>query len=425
MKNKFIKLSFTIFAFLLMLSCTDNENFTGDSTLKVTTPSLTVQLDFADSQTLIEQEISYDFTVTIDQRQIVDVLVYLEQTAGTATLGDDFTMPGTVTIKKGTLSASGSISILEDELLEDTETATIQIATSAERNVSSVSGQTVSFNIANLTAGDLEIGLTWSSSTTVTDNEGVAILAEDLADLELLVSNTTIPTSQTFLSVDEEEGFESFTFSENFPDGEYFLVAQFFSAADFGSVYANLDLTLNFNQVGKVNNETVTVKSALNTANAGCQKAIIAKLIKSGTDYTFEAVGVNNNAGIPSDGTFVGAYTVETTTAGAFGAQFDGTVTLVDEGNGVRSFEGDWNGFGYVETYKFEFNPSCGTVTFQDDQSTGLGCGGPGISHGASPNANTISDPSDDSSFSVNYLENTTLGCGAPASEVTIKFTKI
>jgi hypothetical protein len=425
MKNKFIKIILIFSVFALILSCDDNNDFTGDSVLSATSPILSVNLSFENSQTLIEQEKQYAFTVALSEAQIVDVVVKLEQISGTATDGEDFTIPHTVTIPKGSLSASDVITIHADELIEDTETATIQIGLGTEANVSSVSSETVTFNIGNVTSGDVVIDLTWASSATITDNEGNAIAAEDLANLEILVTNTTIPTSQTFLSVDAAAGFESFVFSESFPDGEYFLVAQFFSAADYGGVFADLDLTLEFNQIGKINNEKVTIAAGLNTGNASCQASIIAKLIKNGADYTIETVGVPNNAGIPADGTFVGDYTVATTSEGQFGPAFDGTVTLVDEGNDVRSFVGDWNGFGIDQTWEFEFNPICGTVTFVDNQDTGLGCGGPGIIHGSSPNASVIPDPTDDSSFTITYRENTSSGCGGEPTDVTITFTKI
>jgi hypothetical protein len=425
MKNKFLKISFSFLAFLLMFSCSENDDYTNDSVVNATSPNLAVSLGFTNATTLIEQEASYPFSVSITEAQIVDVVVKLKQTDGTATAGEDFSMPNSVTIKKGSLSASGVITIHADELPEDEETVTIQIGLGNESNVSEVASEIVTFNIVNVTSGDVVIDLTWTSSATITDNQGNAIAAEDLADLEILVTNATIPTSQTFLSIDAVAGFESFIFLESFPDGEYFLVTRFFSAADYGGVFADLDLTLEFNQTGKINNEKVTIAAGLNTGNASCQSSIVAKLIKNGADYTIETVGLPNNAGIPADGTFVGDYTVATTSGGEFGPAFDGTVTVVDEGNGVRSFVGDWNGFGLDQTWEFEFNPICGTVTFVDNQDTGLGCGGPGIIHGASPNASVISDPTDDSSFTITYRENISGGCGGSPTDATITFTKI
>jgi hypothetical protein len=210
MKNKFLKISFSFLAFLLMFSCSENDDYTNDSVVKATSPNLAVSLGFTNATTLIEQEASYPFSVSITEAQIVDVVVKLKQTDGTATAGEDFSMPNSVTIKKGSLSASGEITIHADELPEDEETVTIQIGLGNESNVSEVASEIVTFNIVNVTSGDVVIDLTWTSSATITDNQGNAIAAEDLADLEILVTNATIPTSQTFLSIDAVAGFESF-----------------------------------------------------------------------------------------------------------------------------------------------------------------------------------------------------------------------
>ena len=117
MKNKFIKTSFLFLTLLLMFSCAENDDYTGDSVLTVSSPALEVSLGFSESQTLVETEKSYDFTVSISETQAVDVVVYLEQTEGTATAGEDFSMPSSVTIKKGSLSASDVITIHEDEII--------------------------------------------------------------------------------------------------------------------------------------------------------------------------------------------------------------------------------------------------------------------------------------------------------------------
>jgi hypothetical protein len=85
MKNKFIKISFSFLALLLMFSCESNDDYTGDSVVNATNPSLTVSLGFSNTETLIEKEASYDFTVSISEAQIADVIVNLVQTAGTAT----------------------------------------------------------------------------------------------------------------------------------------------------------------------------------------------------------------------------------------------------------------------------------------------------------------------------------------------------
>jgi hypothetical protein len=287
MKNKFIKISFSFLALLLMFSCESNDDYTGDSVVNATNPSLTVSLGFSNTETLIEKEASYDFTVSISEAQIADVIVNLVQTAGTATAGSDFSMPSSVTILKGNTTATGEITIHADELPEDEETVTIQIGLGNESNVSGVAGETVTFNIANLTDGDLVVGMDWNASSTVTDNYGKEIGAYDLGDLRLLLTDGT-----NILDGADGAVAETYTLVANAPDGVYYIVADFYDAMD---IPADLDITLTFDQVGTMNNVTSTFPSAINT-NFNCANNFVTltKITKVGTNYTLSDVGVNN-----------------------------------------------------------------------------------------------------------------------------------
>ncbi len=426
MKNTYFKTVLALTALVFVFACNDEDDLTGDSTANPSNPSLSVTLGFPSTQSLIETESTYDFTVTLSAPTIAAVDVKIAQTGGTATDGEDFEIPHSLRIAAGATSASGTITIFEDDLAEETENAIITIGSGFEANVSAISPQTVTFNILNYTEGDLVIDMTWTSPTDFTDSLGEAIDDEGIADLILFVTDVNIPTTNNFVTVDEEFGFESFVFEQGFPDGEYYLVAGYWSAEDFGGVAADLDISLTFNQPGVINDQVVTVPAALNTAFADCQSSIIAKLIKSGTSYTIESVGVNNAfPGIPDDGTFAGDYTVATTVAGGFGPLFDGPATIIDLGDGVRSFEGDWNGFGIPVDWEFFFAPGpCGPlVTFVDDQGTGLACAAPSITLNESSSPGTV-DPSDDSSFSVIFVEDLG-GCGGTPAEVEITFTKL
>ncbi|WP_392346225.1 Calx-beta domain-containing protein [uncultured Polaribacter sp.] len=287
MKNKFIKISFSFLALLLMFSCESNDDYTGDSVVNATNPSLTVSLGFSNTETLIEKEASYAFTVSISEAQIADVIVNLVQTAGTATAGSDFSMPSSVTILKGTMSTTSEITIHSDELVEETETVTIQIGLGNESNVNSVASETVTFNIANLTDGDLVVGMDWNASSTVTDNYGKEIGAYDLGDLRLLLTDGT-----NILDGADGAVAETYTLVANAPDGVYYIVADFYDAMD---IPADLDITLTFDQVGTMNNVTSTFPSAINT-NFNCANNFVTltKITKVGTNYTLSDVGVNN-----------------------------------------------------------------------------------------------------------------------------------
>ena len=301
MKNKFIKVSFSFLALLLMFSCDSNDDYTGDSVVNASSPSLTVSLGFSNTETLIEQEASYAFTVSISEAQIADVIVNLAQTAGTATAGSDFSMPSSVTILKGNMSATGKITIHSDELVEETETATIQIGLGNESNVNNIASETVTFNIANLTDGDLVVGLSWAASSTVTDNYGKEIGAYTLADLRLLLTDS--PYTTVYASADGATA-ETYVLSAAAPDGDYSFVADFY-AANY-EIASNLDLTLTFDQVGVINGQTHNFAAALSTLDVCADlNFVMASVTKSGNSYSFAEVGTKSsfNASI-----FAGTY---------------------------------------------------------------------------------------------------------------------
>ena len=285
MKNKFLKIALVMSAIILTTACTEDDA-TGDATNAPSSPSLTVSLDFEAEQSLVEAETTYGFTVSISEAQITNVRVHLSQTGGNATKGDDFDFPSTVTIAAGTTSISDVFTIHADEILEDTETATIQITDGTEANLNSISGTSVTFSIMNHSEDDLAIGLSWAASSAVTNNYGEAIEATDLADMRLLITN--VPYTG-ILKEEDGSGFETLNFLGTYPDGEYYIVADFYSANE---IAIDLDLEITLDQVGLINGATHSFPAAVNTTDACADlHYILAKVTKAGQDYTLEKVG--------------------------------------------------------------------------------------------------------------------------------------
>ena len=136
------------------------------------------------------------------------------------------------------------------------------------------------------TEENLMIDMTWAASSTVTDNYGNEIGATDLANMRLLITN--VPYTGILIQ-ENGAGFESLAFLGTYPDGEYYIVADFFAAND---ISINLDFELTFNQVGVINGETHSFPAAVNTTDA-CDNLhyILSKITKNGQDYTIEKVG--------------------------------------------------------------------------------------------------------------------------------------
>lgn len=343
MKNKIIKIALVLSAFMLTIACNEDDA-DGDSVSNPSSPSLTVTLDFANSQTLIEQEVEYGFTVSLSTPQLVDVVVYLSQTGGTATEGDDFTFPHSLRIPAGSTSLSSVIAIHADELIEDTETATIQITSGAEANVSSINGQTVSFSIQNLVEGDLAIGMDWAA-TGFQFPDGSAFSPYELADLRLLLSLG--PNNTDVIGGSDGGSAELYTLDGTFPDGEYYIVADFYAAYD--EVF-DIDVTLTFDQVGTINGQTHSFDAALNSANT-CAASffILAKVTKTGESYAIEEIGEWSGDSPRSDlADYVGTWSGPGSWSEIFGYTTEIVTTLDANGDlwmtgiGKQWFEGWW-----------------------------------------------------------------------------------
>lgn len=424
MKNKFLKSTIALSAFLLMFSCKEDDA-TGQSTLEPTSPLISVALDFNANQTFVENDSEHTFTVNLSEPQVVNVQVNVAQISGTATDGADFTIPHAITIPAGATSASGSIIIHSDELAEDTETAEISIGLGNEANADTTP-QVVTFEIQNVTADDLVIDLSWMNTSVITDNNGNEISAEALADLEFLIVDTAIPFTTEYLVVDDAAGYETMVFSGAYPDGEYNLAARFFAAADYGTAYTNLDMALDFNQTGTINHQMVNVPAGLNTEFASCQTVILAKVTKAGTSYTIETVGLPNTLGPAQAGTFVGDYLIEELTPLVDGPTLDdgSIVTLYETSGNNRAFMSATfpNYCPTPAEFEFTLDPICGIITVPGEgYQIGCSCAG---NYFLSTATNPDSfDANDDSVFEFTFTNDRYADCGG-TTQTTYRFTK-
>ena len=341
MKNTFLKTVLAVATLVFVVGCSDEDEFTGDSTMSPTNPSLSVTLDFPSSNSLIETDATYNFTVNLSAPTIAAVDVKIAQTGGTATDGLDFEIPHSIRIPAGATSASGTITIFEDDIAEDTENAIITIGSGFEANVSATNAQTVSFNIMNYTTGDLAIGLDWATASTITDNFGGEIGAYDAADLRLLL--TAGPNVDTVLDGADGATAETYVLDGAAPDGEYYLVTDFYVASD---IPVDLDITLTFDQAGIINGQTHNFSAGLNTSDFCADlHLVLAKVIKTGTSYAFEEIGEKSKVDYSP---FVGTWSGNGSWFEIFGYTSEVVTTLDADGglwvNGVafQWFEGWW-----------------------------------------------------------------------------------
>ena len=161
-KNSFFHLALlAVFGFFIV-SC-DSEDFTGYSTVKVKSPSITITPGFTSPVTLVENDQKYEFTVSLNEAQVVDIHLAVKQIEGTAS-ADDYELTGTVVVPAGSLSGKGSVKILSDDLIEEQETLKIQIGDQTTANAA-LTPATIDFVINNLTVDDLSLSLSWAASS--------------------------------------------------------------------------------------------------------------------------------------------------------------------------------------------------------------------------------------------------------------------
>lgn len=364
MKLNFIKKTLLLLTLSLAIISCDSEDHIGDSQLSPTTPSISIDLGFADPVMLIEDDSTYDFTVTMSETQIVDTRLYVTQVGGTAD-DHDYEVTGLIVIPAGYTSGAGTIKILADELIEDVETLTLQIGDQRTAN-SSMTPVTVSFTISNATSDDLVIGLSWAASELATDNSGEEISASAIADMRLLVTNS--PYTGIFGGADGGS-FETYEMV-GFPDGEYLIVADFWDQFT-APVVRDLDLHVTFDQIGTINGLSYDFPAVINNGGTcAANYTVLAKVIKTGSNYDITPVGVTNAIDVEGD------WSVEMTDAWGDGWN-GGFLTATIDGVSTNYSVPNTGGGGVPGTVTEMFNVPAGS-SLQLTYTPNGGAGAPG-----------------------------------------------
>ncbi len=150
-------------------------------------------------------------------------------------------------------------------------------------------------------------------------------------------------------------------------------------------------------------------------------------LLKNGSTITRSNAVVNANVACGIAAAFEGSYKIEyvsgaETTVFGIPIFINGEVIdVVKTGYTGRKFAFSYLGgdFGLID---LNFDLSCGEV-IATYSTSGVGCGGPGLNLGESPNKYQF-NPDDDSEFTISFFENIDGGCGGSAQEVVLKLIK-
>lgn len=287
MNKIFPFIAFVMIALVVITGCKKDDH-TGYSTLEpVTGVTLTITPNFTSPVTLVEADSTFNYTVTMNQAQLVDVKLYVSVTATSATAGEDFDYLGSITIPAGGTTASGWIKIMQDDVFEEEETLTIEVgdATFANADLTPVS---YSFTLQNYSEEDLQVTLAWEPSTDIYDTHGDLYTGDGLADMILTIYDVT--GDSVFAQADGST-YEELILSHNIADGEYRVMASFYGVTDLGDQgSADLNLSVNAFQVG-IQDNTLDFENVLNTVNNIDNTIYLAVIDKVGSTWTLSEFG--------------------------------------------------------------------------------------------------------------------------------------
>ena len=234
MKNKNLILSLFASA-LLVVSCNDTDDATGHSNLPVEgLVNATLVTDFSTTVDNVVDEANEDeftMTVTLDKTQPVDVYLSVEKVGGTATEGEDFEL-SRIYIPANSLTGSGTVTILNDELTEVAETLELRIA-NLPYNVS-LNSKTATFTINNYLSDELHLDFRYNKAIQFGGAGGATIsstLCGILYDLDFYLLDASYADTGDYQAAGGNCE-ESMVLDASLPDGTYYILPDLYDTGD-------------------------------------------------------------------------------------------------------------------------------------------------------------------------------------------------
>ena len=269
----------SLFAILLGCSNDDNQNF---NTRIASDATATVSLSFDENAIFNEGIVSeLTYTIALDKPQIADIIVNVSFVEGTATIDEDFTYDTTVTIPANQMQAVGTISLVSDLDFEETETFTLKIGNDNTPNVQ-LEPRNVTVKIGNYQEDDLNIVLSWDGSF-----EGVAG-ATDFCDVDMDLE--LLNSAGDYVDTSYADCPEAITMTTDMEDDTYTLVISLWTNND---ETAAIDIPANIS-IFKIGSQTTTnqdLSTFFPLADGGLDNGndnafIEYTIVKSGTTFT-------------------------------------------------------------------------------------------------------------------------------------------
>ena len=373
-----------------------------------------------------ESVTSVPVQVSLNYPHTSDISFSYAATGGTATAGSDYTlMPGTVTIPSGSVTGSFSINIINDDLVEPSETIIITLS-SPSPGLSIGSQGSYTYTILN----DDNV-YTSFSTTAASGPEGNA--SAPVTSLQVVVSGGIISQPGSLILIVTNGTASSADWSQTgnlitIPAGDYTVPVSIPIPASILSILGDLtvepDETINLTMnsfvtvtAGPILNSVYTI---LNDDNSTVSVAAASATIEEG------------GPGAAGSGTFVFSFSNPVSTARTVSYSLSGTATA---GSDYVALSGSFIMPAGVQTYNLTLN-AIADLMVEGDETVSLTITGvtgvPAVTINSTPAVITIAD--DDlpsilwSPASVNMAEGSTAAIevwlsNAPAGPVTINVT--
>ena len=249
MKNIIKYIGFTLSIGLLLTSCEDKEEFTGESVLAwgdqpitVTSSANSYTFDEAAMDEDVPSTYSVSVSASIAEAQPVSALITFKQTGGNAD-SDDYSV-GNITIPAGATSGSTNIEVNYTGDVEGSESFTLEAMADGNFNLSSAYSVTVT--IEDKINDVLDLSTNWSGEYSY--SAGSATVTLDFCEIDVDVI--------LFTGAGDFVGYLGATGActevgslSGLPDGDYFIVLDLYDNphVTFGAT-ATVPVTVTYNQ---------------------------------------------------------------------------------------------------------------------------------------------------------------------------------
>lgn len=286
-----MKKSYSLLLILLVLgvaiaSC-EKDDYTGYSTLEASDAKGTLSWSAAaPPASMVEQDTTFNFTITLDKPQVADIHIVIKQTGGNATKDSDFTLTDEIIIPAYQTTGSGAFKVIADENIETNETVTFQIGDISLGNMN-FTPQSFTVELQNFVKPNLDLTFDWGGTVSY---DGAEVELCDEVDIDILVFDVD-ENDLGIYGAATGDCPEHLTL-EGLADGDYYLWANLYTStvAPTDGTVVSMPITISATQPGLFEGVTynqlpASIFTSEDTPGPLTLKKI-AKVTISGINYT-------------------------------------------------------------------------------------------------------------------------------------------